>query len=149
MFAKTETPLKPGTFESLLGKGIEIKGTVRSKGSLRIEGSAEGNVECEGDVTVGETAVLNADVTAQNVTIGGTLSGTVTCSGRLELLPTARVKGDIKVGTLVVSEGAIFSGTTQMGEQAVSIGRRRASLSQKKNRQAGLISECSRTGPRP
>ncbi|HHX28747.1 MAG: bactofilin family protein [Bacillota bacterium] len=123
MFAKTETPLKPGTFESLLGKGIEIKGTVRSKGSLRIEGSAEGNVECEGDVTVGETAVLNADVTAQNVTIGGTLSGTVTCSGRLELLPTARVKGDIKVGTLVVSEGAIFSGTTQMGEQAVSIGR--------------------------
>lgn len=123
MFAKTETPLKPGTFESLLGKGIEIKGTVRSKGSLRIEGSAEGNVECEGDVTVGETAVLNADVTAQNVTIGGALSGTVTCSGRLELLPTARVKGDIKVGTLVVSEGAIFSGTTQMGEQAVSIGR--------------------------
>lgn len=123
MFAKTETPLKAGTFESLLGKGIEIKGTVRSKGSLRIEGSAEGNVECEGDVTVGETAVLNADVTAQNVTIGGALSGTVTCSGRLELLPTARVKGDIKVGTLVVSEGAIFSGTTQMGEQAVSIGR--------------------------
>ncbi|MGI6663434.1 MAG: bactofilin family protein [Bacillota bacterium] len=119
MFAKTETPLKPGTFESLLGKGIEIKGTVRSKGSLRIEGSAEGNVECEGDVTVGETAVLNADVTAQNVTIGGTLSGTVTCSGRLELLPTARVKGDIKVGTLVVSEGAIFSGTTQMGDQPV------------------------------
>jgi cytoskeletal protein CcmA (bactofilin family) len=123
MFAKTETPLKPGTFESLLGKGIEIKGTVRSKGSLRIEGSAEGNVECEGDVTVGETAVLNADVTAQNVTIGGTLSGTVTCSGRLELLPTARVKGDIKVGTLVVSEGAIFSGTTQMGDQTVSAPR--------------------------
>jgi cytoskeletal protein CcmA (bactofilin family) len=116
VFAKTETPLKPGTFESLLGKGIEIKGTVRSKGSLRIEGSAEGNVECEGDVTVGETAVLNADVTAQNVTIGGTLSGTVTCSGRLELLPTARVKGDIKVGTLVVSEGAVLSGTTQMGD---------------------------------
>jgi cytoskeletal protein CcmA (bactofilin family) len=116
MFAKTETSLKPGTFESLLGKGIEIKGTVRSKGSLRIEGAAEGNVECEGDVTVGESAVLNADVTAQNVTIGGTLSGTVTCSGRLELLPTARVKGDIKVGTLVVSEGAIFSGTTQMGD---------------------------------
>lgn len=121
MFAKTETPVKPGTFESLLGKGIEIKGTVRSKGSLRIEGSAEGNVECEGDVTVGETAVLNADVTAQNVTIGGTLSGTVTCSGRLELLPTARVKGDIKVGTLVVSEGAIFSGTTQMGDPAVKL----------------------------
>lgn len=116
MFAKTETSLKPGTFESLLGKGIEIKGTVRSKGSLRIEGAAEGNVECEGDVTVGESAVLNADVTAQNVTIGGTLSGTVTCSGRLELLPMARVKGDIKVGTLVVSEGAIFSGTTQMGD---------------------------------
>ncbi|HHY76659.1 MAG TPA: polymer-forming cytoskeletal protein [Firmicutes bacterium] len=131
MFAKTENTTKPGTFESLLGKGIEIKGTVRSKGSLRIEGSAEGNVECEGDVTIGETAVLNADVTAQNVTIGGTLSGTVTCSGRLELLPTARVRGDIKVGTLVVSEGAIFSGTTQMGEPtAISIARPRETESE-------------------
>lgn len=118
MFAKTEAPQKPGTFESLLGKGIEIKGTVRSKGSLRIEGAAEGNVECEGDITIGETAVMNCDLTAQNVTIGGTLSGTVKCYGRLELLPTARVKGDIVVNTLVVSEGAVFSGTTQMGEAA-------------------------------
>ena len=118
MFAKTETSAKPGTFESLLGKGIEIKGTVRSKGSLRIEGTAEGNVECDGDITIGETAMINADVTAQNVTIGGTLSGTVRCYGRLELLPSARIKGDIIVNTLVVSEGAIFSGTTQMGEAA-------------------------------
>lgn len=118
MFAKTEAPAKPGTFESLLGKGIEIKGTVRSKGSLRIEGAAEGDVECEGDITIGETAIVNADVTAQNVTIGGMLSGTVRCYARLELLPTARVKGDIIVNTLVVSEGAIFSGTTQMGEAA-------------------------------
>lgn len=118
MFAKTEVPAKAGTFESLLGKGIEIKGTVKSKGSLRIEGTAEGNVECEGDITIGETAVINADVTAQNVTIGGTLCGTVRCYGRLELLPTARVKGDIIVNTLVVSEGAVFSGTTLMGEEA-------------------------------
>jgi cytoskeletal protein CcmA (bactofilin family) len=118
VFAKTETPAKAGTFESLLGKGIEIKGTVRSKGSLRIEGAAEGNIECEGDITIGETAIMNADVTAQNVTIGGTVSGTVKCYARLELLPTARVKGDIIVNTLVVSEGAIFSGTTQMGEAA-------------------------------
>lgn len=118
MFAKTEAPQKSGTFESLLGKGIEIKGTVRSKGSLRIEGAAEGNVECEGDITIGETAIMNCDVTAQNVTIGGTVAGTVKCYGRLELLPTARVKGDIIVNTLVVSEGAVFSGTTQMGEAA-------------------------------
>lgn len=118
MFAKAEAPAKAGTFESLLGKGIEIKGSVRSKGSLRIEGAAEGNVECEGDITIGETAMINADVTAQNVTIGGTLSGTVRCYGRLELLPTAKVKGDIIVNTLVVSEGAVFSGTTQMGEAA-------------------------------
>jgi len=118
VFAKTEAPAKAGTFESLLGKGIEIKGTVKSKGSLRIEGTAEGNVECDGDITIGETAVMSADVTAQNVTIGGTVCGTVRCYGRLELLPTARVRGDIIVNTLVVSEGAVFSGTTLMGEEA-------------------------------
>ena len=80
MFAKTETPLKPG-LESLLAKESRSREPY-AQGSLRIEGSAEGNVECEGDVTVSETAVLNADDGSERDN-RWTSPGTVTCPADL------------------------------------------------------------------
>lgn len=116
MFSKSEPPVKPGTFESLLGKSVEIKGTVKSRGSLRIEGAVEGAVETLGDVAVSAGAVLNASLKAQNATVAGTVTGNVSCSGRLELYPTAKVKGDITAMMFVVSEGALFQGHAQVQE---------------------------------
>ncbi|QUL97855.1 MAG: polymer-forming cytoskeletal protein [Candidatus Fermentithermobacillus carboniphilus] len=118
MFASRDTASKPGTFESVLGKGIEIKGTVKSKGSIRIDGITEGTIHSDSDVMIGETAVVNSDISAQNVIIAGKVSGNITCSGRVELLSTARLKGDIVTGTLVISEGAVFSGSSQMADPA-------------------------------
>ncbi len=99
-----------------MGKSIEIKGTVKSKGSLRIEGAVEGAVETLGDVTISEGAVLNASLKAQSATVAGIVNGNVTCSGRLELYPTARVKGDVIATMLAVSEGAVFEGHAQVHE---------------------------------
>ena len=65
---------------------------------------------------MGQAAVLTADLMAQNVTIAGQVSGNIKCLHRLELLPTARLKGDIVAGSLVISEGAVFSGSSQMAE---------------------------------
>jgi cytoskeletal protein CcmA (bactofilin family) len=114
----SRTGAKPGsdTFETILGKGVEIKGAVKSKGSIRIDGAAEGSISSEGGIVVGQAAVLTADLMAQNVTIAGQVSGNIKCLHRLELLPTARLKGDIVAGSLVISEGAVFSGSSQMAE---------------------------------
>lgn len=116
MFAKHDPQPKPGSFESLLGKSIEIKGTVKSKGSLRIEGALEGGVETAGDVTISEGAVVNASVKAQSATVAGIVNGNVTCTGRLELYPSARVKGDVSATMFAVAEGAVFQGHAQVQE---------------------------------
>jgi len=118
MFSKNDPQPKSGNFESLFGKSIEIKGTVKSKGSLRIEGAVEGSVETEGDVTISESALLNASLKANNATVAGTVNGNITCSGRLELYPSARVKGDIIAAMFAVSEGAVFEGHAQVKEAA-------------------------------
>lgn len=117
MFSNRHATRKPGTFESVLGKSIQINGTVKSKGSLRIDGSAEGSIESDAEVMVGETAVLNCNITAQDVTIAGQVTGDIVCTGRLELLPTAKLKGDVTVGSLVISEGATFTGSSRMADQ--------------------------------
>ncbi len=118
MFGRMDSGPKSGSFESLVGKGMEITGTVKSKGSLRIEGSVEGDIACLGDVAVGDGAVVNADVTANNVTVGGTVKGNILCSGRLELLPAARVVGDVTSSMLVVAEGAVLAGKACVADPA-------------------------------
>jgi len=114
LFAKAEAPAKPGQIESILGKGLQVKGTIHSKGTLRIDGTCEGTVESEADLIVGESAVLNSEIKARNVTVGGTVTGNITVSGRLEILQTGKVKGDVHVGTIVISEGALFQGNCTM-----------------------------------
>lgn len=118
LFKSKDTAVKSGAFESVQGKGIEIEGTVRSKGSIRIDGKIKGKVQSGADVMIGEGAIVDADIEGNNVTIAGRVSGNVKTTGRLELLSTGRLKGDVISGSLVVSEGARFSGSSAMTEAA-------------------------------
>ncbi|MGI6642868.1 MAG: bactofilin family protein [Bacillota bacterium] len=116
MFSRSHAGQKGGPFESLVGKGMTITGSVKSKGSLRIEGIVEGDIQCQGDVAIGDGATVNADVQAHDVTISGSVKGNIQCSGRLELLPSARVCGDVSSIMLVVAEGAFFHGNTKVAQ---------------------------------
>lgn len=114
MLSRTESPAKSAQIESVLGKGFQVKGTIKSKGTLRIDGACEGSIEGEADVIVGESALVTSEIRAKNVTVAGTVTGNITVSGRLEILQTGKVRGDVKVGTLVIAEGALFQGNCIM-----------------------------------
>lgn len=114
MFRSKEPAQRPGTFESILGKGIQIEGTVQSKGSLRVDGKVQGKIDSDGDIMIGQGASLHADIDAANVTIAGDVTGNVKCSRRLEILSSGKLRGDVCVGSLVISEGALFSGASEM-----------------------------------
>jgi cytoskeletal protein CcmA (bactofilin family) len=118
MFRSKESGNRGGAFESVLGKGIEIQGTMLSKGSLRVDGKLQGKLQSECDVMIGHGAVVKAHIEAANVTIAGDVTGNVKCTGRLELLSSGRLRGDISVGSLVISEGAVFSGAAEMSKLA-------------------------------
>lgn len=119
MFVKGAASTKTGPFETLLGKTIDVKGTVSSKGSLRIEGVAQGDITSEGDIAIGEGAKVTADIEAENVTVAGEVIGNVKCRGRFELLTTGKVTGDVRARYLVVSEGAILNGNMSTGDEAL------------------------------
>ena len=103
-----------GRIDTIIGRETEFKGTLVSSGLIRIEGRFEGEIIHNGDIAVGETGVLNANVKARNLTVAGTITGNIDATGKLELLPTARLTGDISVSALVIGEGAAFKGTSSM-----------------------------------
>ncbi len=105
---------KSGKVDTLIGKETEIKGSIRASGMVRIDGRFEGEILTEGDLIIGESARVKAEVNARNLTLAGELKGNVELEGRLELNSSGRLYGDIKVNNLVIADGGLFKGSSLM-----------------------------------
>lgn len=82
--------------------------------NLRINGKFEGNLDTRGNLTIGPTAMINADIIGDNIIIGGRVKGKITAKERLTLLPQAIVEGHIYPARLNIAEGAILEGQCSM-----------------------------------
>lgn len=99
---------------TILGPDTSIKGTIDSQESMRIEGNFEGTINSQGEVYVGEGAVVNADVFGKRIIVAGELKGTIEAINGLEITGTGRVYGDITGDRLIVDEGAVYKGNVNM-----------------------------------
>ena len=100
--------------ESTIGEHTFFDGTYKSENSVRIRGTAQGEIECAKAVFIEDLAKVSAKVTAASITVAGEVNGELHCSGRVEIRPTGRVTGTINAGVLVMQEGAFFDGNLRM-----------------------------------
>lgn len=100
--------------ESRVDRDSHFNGLFETKQNLRIEGVAEGEIQCEGMVTVAEGARVKAKVTASTVTIAGELSGEVVCRDVFQILPTGQVEATVSARRLIVQEGGYYNGEFHM-----------------------------------
>jgi cytoskeletal protein CcmA (bactofilin family) len=96
--------------ESVIDPHARFNGKYVSDRDLRIEGEAQGEIECQGTLIISPQAKVRSMITAANVIINGDYEGDVNCGGRFEIGSTGRVKGKVKAQVLVVREGAHFEG---------------------------------------
>jgi cytoskeletal protein CcmA (bactofilin family) len=106
----------PETVISIIGPGMRVIGDVETEGTLRIEGTVEGNVRAGKAVVIGKEGVVQGTVTTQDALVSGTLVGTLIADSRLELQATSRIDGDVHARRMQLEEGAVLNGTVQMGE---------------------------------
>lgn len=100
-------------FESALGAGSTLEGSLSSDGNVRLDGKFKGTLNIKENVLIGATAEIEADVNAKNVSIAGTVRGNVS-GGKVHLLSTAKVWGDISAQALITEDGAFIDGRVQM-----------------------------------
>lgn len=110
----TADSLNYGKVETVIGEGTEIKGTFESSGVVRIDGYLEGTIHHSGDLIVGPKGRIVANVRSKGLAMSGEVRGEIEVEGKLELLPGARLHGDVKCGHLIVHEGALFHGRSNM-----------------------------------
>lgn len=109
---------QPVGFDTVVGVNCEIEGTFTSSGNVRMDGKFNGTLVITGNILVGESADIRADINAQNISIAGTVRGNVT-GNKVQLLRTGKIWGDISASALTTEEGAFIDGKiTMMGHSA-------------------------------
>ena len=103
----------PGT---VVGANVKLVGTLQDANDIVIHGRIEGEVVSNQTVSVMETAYIKGPVSGDVVNIAGKIRGSITATGRLEILPTGKIFGSIASKDLSIKSGAIFVGKCTMPE---------------------------------
>jgi len=108
MFGKSSARL-----ETVIGADSTIKWELVIKGTVRIDGFVEGDIQADW-VVVGESGRIKGNVQARTMVVGGRVEGNLEASEIVEMKDKAQVFGEICTAKLAMSEGALFDGQSSM-----------------------------------
>ena len=107
--------------DTLIGANTTLEGSVKTEESLTAEGLIRGDVEAKGEIVVGGSGKIEADIFADSVTMGGHIVGEITARRRLEITETGRVTGEAKAASITVKEGGKVDGSFRMIGETVKL----------------------------
>ena len=118
----------PGAFEiqreeepeTIIDAHVEIKGSLRFKKFLRIDGTFEGELHSTGKLIIGPTGSVKANIDLEEAFISGKITGNITVKKRLVLRGKAEVTGDITAPVISVDEGVSIVGILNVVNTASS-----------------------------
>lgn len=108
MFGKKDPDM-----EVIIGPESGIRGEISSRGTVRVDGSFEGNISAE-CLILGESGMITGDVIVSGCIIGGRMNGNIKAAECAEIRNTGEICGDIYAARLVMAEGAKFDGRSYM-----------------------------------
>lgn len=114
MFGINKGKAPHSRIDSLIGVGTRIEGNVIFSGGLRVNGEVRGNISSEngqeGTLVISEKASVEGAIAVGHVVVNGTVIGPVFAGESLELLPAARVTGDVEYHQIEMQQGAVIQG---------------------------------------
>ena len=105
---------------NFIGTGTSLEGTIETNGSLRIDGRVKGTVKSSDTVTIGSGGEVNGEIYARNAIVGGKIEGNIIVEEKLVLESTSVLTGNLRAGKLIIDEGAVFNGKSEMGGSAAA-----------------------------
>ncbi len=113
--APSERPPRTVAPSTSIDSTSELKGTLRCKETLPIDGRVKGEIVCDKTVLIGEGGKVDASIVADEVLISGEVKGDITARRKISLDRTARVIGDLVTPGIVIEEGAKLEGRIVIG----------------------------------
>lgn len=108
MFSKETDKL-----ETFLGMNSSFKGELNVRGTLRVDGTVEGQLDAD-YVILSDSAEVKGEIKAKKILIGGKMDGNVRAQELVEIKSKGKVLGDIFTQKLAIIEGGEFNGKVEM-----------------------------------
>jgi len=107
--ARAETTLKKTA--AAIGASMTIKGEIRAREELLVDGEVEGSLESQSLITVGPNGKVRAHIKAREVVVFGSVRGNVEVAEKIAIRDQGSLVGDIKAAGISIDDGAYFKGS--------------------------------------
>jgi cytoskeletal protein CcmA (bactofilin family) len=98
----------------VIGPKTTIKGEISGDEEVLVEGTVEGQIRITRDLRVGSGGIVRATVEALSVVVSGEMVGDCAAQNRVEIQASGRLTGNIRAPKIVIAEGAMFKGNSDM-----------------------------------
>jgi cytoskeletal protein CcmA (bactofilin family) len=105
---------------TVIGPGTRVAGALHGKDDLLVEGTVDGPVTGEAQVTIAQGAVVKGIVRGRDVVLAGKLDYDLIGTATARLAATAELNGNIEAPRVAIDEGAVFEGQVRMKRTAVA-----------------------------
>jgi len=90
---------------------MTIKGEIRAREELLVDGEVEGSLESQSLLTVGPNGKVKANIKAREVVVYGSVRGNVEVAEKIAIRDQGSLVGDIKAAGISIDDGAYFKGS--------------------------------------
>lgn len=98
----------------VIGAKTTVKGELLGDEDVMVEGIVDGHIRISRDLRVGQGGSVKATIEAQSIVVSGEVVGDCVATARVELHSTGRLTGNIRAPKIVIAEGAVFRGNSDM-----------------------------------
>lgn len=116
---------------AFLGKGTQFKGVLSFEGTVRVDGRVEGEVVSKDTLIAGDEAFLQGEITVGTIISSGRIVGNVNASQKVHILAPGQVEGNIKTPKLIIEEGVVFDGKSEMAGEKKAAEQKVVSLTER------------------
>ena len=101
--------------QATIGRSVVIKGEITGGEALFIDGRVEGTIHFpEHRVTIGRNGIVEANISAREIVIMGSVKGNIQCTDRLDIRSEGTLAGDVVTQRISVEDGAVLKGSVQV-----------------------------------
>ena len=93
----------------MIGEGVIITGTIKANSKVTIQGTVDGDIECN-SIAISKSGNVKGKIKTDTITVEGKAEGEVNADDVLNIKSTGHVSGKVFYGEIQIEEGGKISG---------------------------------------